>query len=436
MPKFILSLIFICLTSVAWSQTSQQEKLEERKAQIQREIRENESLLQSVKKKEKTAVNVIIIQNNKIKLKEKLIQTTEKQTKLLNNDMYINQVQINKLKKELVALKEDYAKMILKSYKSRSEQSRAMFILSSESFLQAYKRVQYMKQYTNYRKLQGEEIQSKSTQLIDYNGKLDVQKTEKEKLIAEKEKERLSLLKEKMEQQKLVESIKKDKNKIAAEIKKKQQEAKAIDRQIDRLIREAIAEANRKAAMEKAMEKAKAQSKAESKVETKEELKTRAKSLISTAPVSSSKIELTPEAKIIADNFKANRGRLPFPVEKGFISLGYGDQQHPVYKTLTIHNSGVEITTEQGASARAVFDGEVTSVIVLSPVNKAVMIQHGDYFTVYQNLSSVSVSKGDKVNRKETIGRVRTNGETGKTVLKFLILQNTTYTNPSSWLSM
>ncbi len=426
----------MCLTSTLWSQTSQQEKLEERKAQIQREIRENEKLLQTVKKKEKSAVNVIIIQSNKIKLKEKLIQTTEKQTKLLNNDIYINQVQINKLKKELAELKEDYAKMILKSYKSRSEQSRAMFILSSENFQQAYKRVQYMKQYTNYRKLQGEEIQSKSVELIDYNGKLDKQKQEKQKLIAEKEKERLSLLKEKQEQQKVVNSIKKDKNKITAEIKKKQQETKAIDRQIDRLIREAIAEANRKAAMERAMEKAKAQSKAESKVETKEELKTRAKSLVSTAPVSSSKIELTPEAKIIADNFKANRGRLPFPVEKGFISLGYGDQAHPVYKTLTIHNSGVEITTEQGASARAVFDGVVTSVIVLSPVNKAVMIQHGDYFTVYQNLSSVGVSKGDKVSRKETIGRVRTNGETGKTVIKFLILQNTTYNNPSSWLSM
>ena len=436
MPKFITSLLFICLTSVLWSQESQQEKLEQRKAQIQREIRENEKMLQTVKKKEKTAVNVIIIQSNKIKLKEKLIQTTEKQTKLLNNDIYINQVQINHLKKELTELKEDYANMILKSYKSRSEQSRAMFILSSESFKQAYKRMQYMKQYTNYRKLQGEEIQSKSNQLIDYNGKLDKQKQEKQKLIAEKEKERLSLLKEKQEQQKLVNSIKKDKNKIAAEIKKKQQEAKAIDRQIDRLIREAIAEANRKAAMERAMEKAKAQSKAESKTETKEELKTRAKSLVSSAPVSSSKIELTPEAKIIADNFKANRGRLPFPVEKGFISLGFGDQPHPVYKTLTIHNSGVEITTEQGSSARAVFDGVVTSVIVLSPVNKAVMIQHGDYFTVYQNLSSVSVSKGDKVSRKQAIGRVRTNGETGKTVIKFLILQNTTYNNPSSWLSM
>jgi len=433
MPKFLLSLIFVCLTSLSWSQDSQQEKLEARKAQIQREIRENEELLKTVKKKEKSAVHVIVIQANKIKLKEKLINTTERQAKLLSNDMYINQLKINKLKRELEVLKADYAEMIVKSYKSRSEQSRAMFILSSENFLQAYKRAQYMKQYTNYRKMQGDEIKSKSTQLVDYNGKLDVQKTAKKKLIAENEKERLSLLKEKNEQQKVINSIKKDKNKIAADIKKKQQEARAIDRQIDRLIREAIAEANRKAALEKAMERAKAESK---EGDTKAEIKTRAKAIVSSsASVSSSKIVLTPESKIIADNFKANRGRLPFPVEKGFISLGYGDQPHPVFKSLTIHNSGVEITTEQGANARAVFDGEVTSVMVLSPVNKAVMIQHGDYFTVYQNLSSVSVSKGDKVSRKEVIGKVRTSGE-GKTVIKFLILQNTTYNNPASWLSM
>ncbi len=397
-----------------WSQSTQQEKLEERKAQIQKEIRENEEMLQKVKKKEKSAVSVIIIQANKIKLKEKLINTTEKQKKLLSNDMYINQIQINKLKKELAILKEDYARMIVKSYKSRSEQSRAMFILSSNSFLQAYKRAQYMKQYTNYRKLQGEEIKSKSDQLIVYNGKLDIQKTAKQKLIVENEKERLSLLKEKQIQQKLVDSIKKDKKKIASEIKKKQQEARAIDRQIDRLMREAIAEANRKAAAVNA--------------------KANPTATVSKAAVSSSRIILTAESKILADNFRANRGKLPWPVEKGFVSLPYGDQPHPQFASLTIHNSGVEITTDQGATARAVFGGEVTSVIVLSPVNKAVMIQHGDYFTVYQNLSAVYVSKGDKVSIKQSIGKVRTNGETGRTVLKFTISQNTTYNNPASWL--
>jgi septal ring factor EnvC (AmiA/AmiB activator) len=306
-----------------------------------------------------------------------------------------------------------------------------MFILSSNSFLQAYKRAQYMKQYTNYRKLQGEEIKTKSDQLIVYNGKLDVQKTAKQKLIAENEKERLSLLKAKQEQQKLVDSIKKDKKKIAAEIKKKQQESRAIDRQIDRLIREAIAEANRKAALEKAMEKAKL----ESKGETNEVIKTRAKAIVSSsAAVSSSRIILTAESKLLADNFRANRGKLPWPVEKGFVSLPYGDQPHPQFASLTIHNSGVEITTDQGATARAVYGGEVTSVIVLSPVNKAVMIQHGDYFTVYQNLSAVYVSKGDKVSIKQSIGKVRTNGETGRTILKFTISQNTTYNNPASWL--
>ncbi|WP_029271402.1 murein hydrolase activator EnvC [Flavobacterium sp. KJJ] len=414
MPKFLLSLIFICATTFMWAQDSQQEKLEQRKAQIQQEIRDNEKMLQSVKKKEKSAVNVFLIQANKIKLKEKLINTTAKQEKLLSNDMYINQVQVNKLKKELTVLKEDYSKMILKSYKSRSEQSRAMFILSSESFLQAYKRAQYLKQYTTFRKNQGLEIQSKSAQLLDFNAKLDGQRQVKKKIIAENQKEKQSLEVEKKEQQKLVNAIKKDKNKIIADTKSKQAEAKRIDRQIDRLIREAIAEANRKAAAEKA--------------------KDNPGSTTTVTAVSSSKIALTPEGKILAADFKANRGKLPWPVEKGFVSLKYGNQPHPLYPDLTVHNSGVEITTEQGANARAVFEGEVSTVMVLSPVNRAVVIQHGDYFTVYQNLSQVFVTKGDKVNIKQSIGKVRTSGDSGKTIIKFLILQNTTNSDPEGWL--
>ena len=407
MRKFLLGLFFLCTTSVIWGQESQQEKLEKRKAEIQQEILDNEKLLKTVKKKEKSAVNVIILQSNKIKLKEKLIRTTEKQTKILGNDMYINQLKINKLNRELVVLKEDYSKMIVKSYKSRSEQSRAMFLLSSENFLQAYKRAQYMKQYTAFRKMQGEEIKSKTNELLGFNEKLNIQKAAKKKLLAENNKEKLSLEKEKKEQLKLVNSIKKDKKKITAEIKRRQTEARAIDRQIDRLIREAIAEANRKAASENPNSPA--------------------------AAYTSSRIVLTAEAKILADNFRANRGKLPWPVEKGFVSLGYGEQPHPVYPNLVIKNSGVEITTEQGSTARAVFAGEVTSVIVLSPVNKAVMIQHGDCFTVYQNLSSVFVAKGEKVSIKQSLGKIRTNGE-GKTILKFTISQNTTYNNPASWL--
>lgn len=421
MPKFLLSLIFICATTFMWAQDDQQEKLEQRKAQIQQEIRDNEKMLQSVKKKEKSAVNVFLIQANKIKLKEKLISTTAKQEKLLSNDMYINQMKVNKLNRELKVLKEDYSKMILKSYKSRSEQSRAMFILSSESFLQAYKRAQYLKQYTNFRKNQGLEIQSKTSQLVDFNSKLDGQRQVKKKIIAENQKEKQSLEVEKKEQQKLVNSIKKDKNKIIADTRAKQKESKSIDAKIKQLIRAAIAEANRKAEEERRKRIAEGKS-------TESSEPAPAKSY------SSDRIALTPEGKILAADFKANRGKLPWPVEKGFISLGYGDQPHPLYPSLTVHNSGVEITTEQGATARAVFEGVVSKVIALSPVNRAVFIQHGDYFTVYQNLSSVSVNQGDKVNIKQSIGKVRTSGDTGKTIIKFLILQNTSNNNPEGWL--
>lgn len=418
MPKQLFSFIFICIASVVWSQPSQQEKLEARKAQIQKEIQDNQQLLKSVSSKEKSVTDQLLLQKQKIELKEKLISTTEKQTKLLNNDMYINQVQINRLKKDLDELREDYSQMIVKSYKSRSEQSRAMFLLSSENFLQAYKRAQYMKQYTSYRKMQGEEIKVKTGQLMAFNQKINVQKVEKQKLLAENQKEKQELEHEKKEQEKIVASIKKDKKQITAQIKKKQQESKAIDRQIDKLIRDAIAAANKKTAVAAA----------------KANPGTANTAKIKAASTSVTKIVLTPESKMIADNFRANKGRLIWPVEKGAVTLGYGDQPHPVYRSLVVHNSGVEITTEEGANARAVFAGEVSSVIVLSPVNKAVMIQHGDYFTVYQNLGSVNVKKGDKVSAKENLGRIRTNGDTGKTTLKFLILQNTVYNNPQLWL--
>lgn len=417
MPKFILSLVFFCFAIQMWSQPeSQQERLEERKAKIQEEIREKEALLQSVKKREKSIVNQLIIQKDKIGLKEKLIQTTEKQTKLLNNDIYINQLKINQLNRDLEDLRKDYSEMIVKSYKSRSEQSRAMFILSSENFLQAYKRAQYMKQYASYRKMQGEEIKGKTSQLLIYNDKIGVQKSEKEKLIAENEKEKQELEKEKKEQEKIAGQIKKDKGKIVAEIKKKQQETRNIDKQIDKLIRAAIAEANKKTAVANAKANPKATAAEKKAIET------------------STKIVLTPEGKLVSDNFKANKGRLPWPVEKGAVSLGYGDQTHPVFKTLAVHNSGIEISTEKGSNARAVFAGEVTQVQLITPLKKAVIVKHGDFFTIYQNLSSVNVQIGDKVSAKQSLGQIRTNGD-GRTILKFMVLQNITYFNPVIWLS-
>ncbi|MFN3967351.1 murein hydrolase activator EnvC family protein [Flavobacterium sp.] len=416
MPRFLFCLLFFCLAMPMWSQPPTQEELEQRKAKIQLEIQEKEKLLQSVKSKEKSVVGQLLIQKEKIGLKEKLIRTTEKQTKLLSNDIYINQLKINQLNRDLEQLRKDYAEMILKSYKSRSEQSRAMFLLSSQNFLQAYKRAQYMKQYASYRKMQGEEIKGKTTQLEDYNVKIGAQKSEKEKLIAENEKEKQELVKEKQEQEKIANQIKKEKGKITAEIKKKQAETKKIDAQIKKMIRDAIIAANKKTAA--------ANVKSNPKITAAEKK----------AIESSTNIVLTPEGKLVSNNFKANKGRLPWPVEKGAISLGYGNQPHPVFKTIEVHNSGIEISTESGASARAVFSGEVVQIQQVTPLKKAVLVRHGDFFTLYQNLSSVNVQPGDKVSAKEVLGKIRTDAD-GRTVLKFVISQNSTYFNPATWLS-
>ena len=402
------------MTSFAWSQQSQDE-LEQKKAKLEEEIHQKELQLKEISSKEMSAVKQLEVQKEKIGLKEKLISTTEKQAKLLNDNMYNNQVKINHLNSDLNDLKKDYSEMIVKSYKSRSQQSRAMFLLSSENFLQAYKRLQYMKQYSSYRKMQGDEIKSKSIKLENYNNQLNVQKKAKQKLIAEQDKQKKDLEKDKKEQERIANSLKKSKKQVVAEIKKKQQESRKIDAQIQRMIREAIAEANRKAAAARA----KANPKKTTVAETK-------------AIESSTKIVLSPEGKIISDNFKANKGRLPWPVDNGTITLGYGRHIDSVYK-LESNNSGIEITAQSGSSVRAVFSGEVTQVMVIGQ-KKGVVIKHGDYFTTYLNLTNISVSAGDKVSAKEVIGKIKTNSD-GNTVLKFMIFQNTADVNPASWLT-
>lgn len=411
MNQFIKILFFFFITTMCFAQPSEQQKLEERKAQILKEISENKSRLESEKKKEKSVLKQIDQQKQLIQLRQKLLNTTAKQTRLLSDDIYLTQLEMNKLNRELKVLKEDYEKMIVKSYKSRNEQSRIMFILSSENFLQAYKRVQYMKQYADFRKMQGEEIKIRQQKLKQAEINLENSKKEKEKVLVQTEKEKQELEKEKQEQERLVKSIQKDKKKIAAEITKKQKEAKDIDAKIKKLIAAEIAAANKRNAEKSGTTAPKA------------------------GTTAASKFVLSAEGKVASDNFKANKGKLPWPVVKGYVSLPHGDQPHPVHKNLTIHNSGVEISTEPGSSARAVFGGEVLQVQVISANNKAVYIQHGDFITVYLNLSSVSVTKGQKVSIKQNIGKIHTDSS-GKAVIKFLVLQNTTTLNPESWLNM
>lgn len=422
----IILLLFSVNTFAQQDYEAQQRKLEERKAEILKEIKEFQTLLNTNKKQERNILAELNEQNKKIKLQNELINNSQKQIRTLSNDIYVNTLAANKLRRELAVLKDDYAKTIVKSYKARSEQNRIMFILSSNNFLQAYKRMQYIKQYAKYRKSQGDEIREKFEELERISAHLEQQKNKQQKVASEQEGQRKELEVEKGKQTELMNLVKKDSKKYTDQIRKKQQETKKIDREIQATVKKIIEEENRKRREEEARRKREEEAR-----NAKSGTKTTSKPTVTTTSAAG-KFDMTPEEKALATSFSNNRGRLPWPVEKGYISSRYGTVKHPEYD-IEYENHGIEISTEKGSTVRSVFEGEVSQVQVIGN-SRTVFIRHGEYITVYQNLASVSVSKGQKVSTKQKIGIVGTNFE-GVAVLKFLVTKNSDYNNPQSWLS-
>lgn len=406
--KAFRTLLFFLLIgiSTAFAQTKQEE-LEQRRAKLMQEIKQLQQMVTATKNKERSVLTEVEDLNTRIRTRENLIKITNQQANELTRNINNNIKKIDQLRKELELQKKEYATLILKSQKSSSEQSRLMFLLSSENFLQGYKRIRYMQQFADYRKKTAQEIEKKAVELQELNKNLAEQQKEKQKLIEENKVERNKLQQEKKQQEALMATLKKDEKKYAAQVKQKQDEAAAIDRQIEEMIKAAIAEANRKA---------------------------EASGSKTTTKGSSTTFAMTAEAKELARNFTGNKGKLPWPVERGVVVTRFGTTQHPTLPNVKTYSSGVEIATDTGAKARAVFDGEVIAILVIRGDNKAVQIRHGDYITVYQNIGEVFVKKGDKVTTKQEIGRVFTNPNTGKAILKFMVFQNTNKLNPSDWI--
>jgi len=398
--KIVLILGFLLSTGLGFSQSDKQKQLESRRQELRREIQKINELRSENKSKAKSELSLIEDFNYKISVLSNLIKVTNQQANLLTREISSNQNKISSLRDELKKLKEGYAAMIVKSYKSKNQQSRIMFLLSSNDFKQAYKRLQYIKQYSDHQKQQGEVIKTKTLELQDTNVSLLKQQEDKKKLIAENRVVQNSLEKERKQHKTVMTSIKKNLSRYASQIKQKQREANRIDREIDRIIKAAIVKSNKKAGK----------------------------------TTSSKTFALTSEEKVLASNFISNKGKLPWPVEKGFVRLGYGTQPHPIDRSLTIKSNGVRIATEKGAKARAVFDGEVSEILKMKNVNPIVMIRHGNYLTLYRNLSQVYVKKGDKVKTKQVIGEVFTNPSNGETILSFTLSKGTATENPASWI--
>lgn len=396
-----ITIVFVLLmSSASWAQTNKQEQLEQRRLELQQELQKIYDLRKNNKVKERSVLDQVEDLSLQIGVRQNLIKVTHQQANLLTRKINTNLKKITNYKVELETLKKDYAQMVVKSYKSNSQQSRIMFLLSSKDFLQAYKRLQYMKQYTKYRKQQGDQIKERTALLQEFNTQLMEQKEAKKKLIAQNRKAQAKLKEEKQEQQGLINEIRRKEGQYAAQIRKKQKEANAIDKQIEKLIREAIARANKKAGKK----------------------------------ASSSTFALTAEAKVLASKFTANKGKFPWPVATGRVVKKFGKQPHPTIPNITINNSGVEIETNSGEQARAIFKGEVSTIKSIRGAGKLVQIRHGNYITTYYNLEKITVSEGQQLATKDVIGRVRTNPTNGKAIMKFLIYQNANRLNPQDWI--
>lgn len=392
--------LFLC-TAFVFAQSKKQQDLEDRRQELRREIQQINSLLSKNKTQQKSQLTLIEDLNYKVSVRRNLIKITNQQANLLTREINENQNIISELRDELQTLKDNYAKMIVTSYKSKSEQSRVMFLLSSTNFKQAYKRIKYINQYANYQKEQGESIKVKTIELQEINQALLKQKEDKQKLIGENKLAQIELEKELKQHEILMAAINKDVTKYAAQIRERQKEASRIDKEIERIIKEAIASSNKKAGKTKTV---------------------------------STSFALTPEGKALAKDFASNKGKLDWPVKNGVVKLRYGRQPSPIVKTIMIQSNGVRIATESNAKVRAVFNGEIYSIIASKNGNPSVLIRHGNYFTAYSNLRKIYVKKGDKVTTKQEIGEVFTNPSNGQAVLSFSIFKDSKTENPATWI--
>ena len=397
--KKSLSIFLFLLLAIAWGQDNRQAKLEAQRKQLRAEIKQINTLLFTNKKQKKNALTEIEDLAVKIGLRQRLIKVTNEEANRLTQQISVNQRTITRQEKELKDLKADYAEMIRYAYASKSAKSRLMFLFSSESFLQAYKRFQYLKQYAAFRKKQGLMIAEKTKALEALNVSLAIQKQKKDTLIKENRIAQNELTAERLEQKERITALKKNERSLSRQIQKKQRQIAAFDKEIQRLIRAAITASNKAAAgKNKAV------------------------------------FTLTPEAQLIGKNFTANKGKLPWPVEQGVVTLGFGTQTHPVVKTTKIQSNGVTIATPGNAKVRSVFKGKVMQVFSFKGSNPGVLIQHGNYITSYSNLAVVYVKKGETIDAKQAIGEVFTHPSSGKSELKFSVFQNTTPVNPKSWV--
>ena len=397
--SFIISVLFLfMLSGEGYSQFLNQKDLEKKRIELTKEIKNIQNLINSSKNEKKLVVENIENLNYKLDLQNEVIKIINNELNIISNSIQNNQLKSTQLLVAQKLLKSQYAEMILRSYKTRSKTGKLMFIFSSTNFQQAAKRVQYFKQYSDYQANQLQKIKKNTAELKILNNQLLDERNNQEVLISNNQKIKTNINTQILDKNSLLQSISSNQRKYVIEITSNQKKTAEIDKQIQRIIAIAIAESNKK------------------------------------KNTSSKVFELTPEAKILSNNFMSNKGKLPWPVEKGYVTLGYGKQRHPVVKTATIQSNGIRIITSSSQKVRSIFTGVVYRIISSKNGAKTILIQHGNFFTVYKNLSNIYVKKGDVISTKQDLGEIITNKNSGQTILSFSLFKDNKTENPLLWL--
>ncbi len=442
--------IFVCSL-----QAQSVKELEKQRNKTLKLLESTSKMLNETKKSQRSSLNKLTIINKNIVERKTLINNIGKEINELDGEVQRLNQEKRLLENHLTTLKRDYARLVQEAHLNRNVYTKIMFVLSANSFDQSYRRLRYLQEYSDYRKQQVRKIENVKTQIVLKSDSLNKNKQTKVEVVKQKEVEANKLTKDEKKEKGMLTDLKKKEKKLMADLKKQQKIANDLNNKIERIIAEEIrkAEMKRKAEQERAAAEERKRLAAEEKrrlaaerknkgtksstPSTKPSTKKEEKELATARPVQSASVSmLTKEEKLISGNFSANSGRLPWPTDKGFISGHYGVHPHPVLKHVTTNNKGVYIQTPSGTTARAVFDGEVTQRFSIPGSNNAVIIKHGEYRTVYANLTSIYVNIGDKVSAKQSIGKIYTDGDNdNKTELYFQIYKGRTLLNPEGWIA-
>jgi len=389
--KYLILTIFLFLFLLFDLGAQTKAELEQKRNSTLSEINYVDNMLKTTAKKRAESMNEVKIIGNKLTLRESVIRGMRQEINLINERIELNTIAIDLMESDLVDLKKDYARAVVNSYKSKKDNPELVYILSAKDFNQGYKRLKYLQQVTKFRRRESETIMALKEQILTTRGKLE-NDLSKISVLKSKEEQQKSLLQSEQEKkQQMVKSLSKKEKQLQREREEKKKIADKIEKEISRIIEE----------------------------ERKKVTKT----------------ESTPEQRIIGESFAENKGRLPWPVEKGIITSQFGLQKHPVLKYVTENNIGIEITSNGSTPVRSVFKGEVRSVFLIKGANMTVIIRHGKYLTVYENIVDLKVKAGDKVDTKQQIGNVYCEADGNKAILKFMIFEEKEKLDPESWIT-